>query len=417
MTDKTSYRFDTRVIHEGQMPEEWDGATLPPIYQTAAHRHSKAENLSDAFTGTNADPIYMRLSNPTNQVLENKITALEEGAGAVAMASGMAAVANTCMALLRSGDTFVASDSLFMSTYVLFTRIFRKYNIMPKLVNPSNHSAIADAIDEQTRFLYVETVGNPKMDIPDIAALADIAHDHGIPLIVDNTMTTPYLCRPLSLGADVVLHSTTKYLSGHGAATGGIVVDGGQFNWSEDRFPDLQPFVKNKGQLALLDKIWREHHINFGTTQAPFHAFLTMIGLDTLALRMERHNANAMIIADFLEQQPAVNRVNFPGLADHPFHETAKRQFNNKGFGAMMTFSLDSQARCFRFIKQLNLIYHLANLGDCKTLVIHPHSSQYAAFNEDTRQSLSIFPDMLRLSVGIEAADDICEDIRQALDK
>ncbi|MDY6904917.1 MAG: aminotransferase class I/II-fold pyridoxal phosphate-dependent enzyme [Thermodesulfobacteriota bacterium] len=411
------YQFDTRVIHTGQSPDQWEGATLPPIYQSASHRHDTAENLSDAFTGKNRDHIYMRLTNPTNRALEEKITALEEGAGAIAMASGMAAVANTCMALLRTGDTFVSSSSLFMSTWVLFTGIFKKYGIVPKLADPLDINALEQAIDEKTRFIYIETIGNPKMDIPDIAAIGTVAHEHGIPLIVDNTMATPFLCRPLTLGADVVIHSTTKYLSGHGAATGGIVIDGGTFDWSTDRFPDVAPFVERKGKLALLDKIWREHHINFGTTQAPFHAYLTMIGLDTLALRMARHLENAVGVANFLDRQPGVTCVNYPGLENHPSHETAKRQFGGKGFGAMLTFTLKDRDQCAAFINNLKLIYHLANLGDCKTLIIHPHSTQYAAFDDETRQSLSIFPDMLRLSVGIEAVDDICEDIKQALGK
>jgi len=416
MNDHNDYKFHTKVIHSAQNSEEWQGATLPPIFQTASHRHPTAEGLSDSFAGKKVEHIYSRLTNPTNKVLENKLTALEGGKGAVVMSSGMAAVANTCMALLRAGDELVSGNSLFMSTFLLFNNIFKKYDITSRLVDPADLKALEKAINARTRLVYLETIGNPKMDIPDIAKIAGIAHKHGVPLVVDNTLATPYLCRPLELGADVVIHSTTKYLSGHGDAGGGVVIDGGGFDWTGHRFPDFKPFIDRKGPLALLDKIWREHHINYGTTQAPLHSYLTMIGLDTLALRMERHVANAMAVSEFLAKRPEVAWVNYPGLQDHPFHETAARQFDGKGFGGMLTFGLKDQDACFQFIDNLKLIYHLANLGDCKTLVIHPYSSQYVSFDDETRSRLSITPDLIRLSVGIEAVEDICADLGQALD-
>ncbi|MBU0995826.1 MAG: aminotransferase class I/II-fold pyridoxal phosphate-dependent enzyme [Proteobacteria bacterium] len=417
MMDKQKLKFETRVIHGASMSEDWLGSTLPPIFQTAAHKHDTAENLSLTFAGKTSDHIYMRLSNPTNRVLEEKLAGLEEGAGAVVMASGMAAISNTCMALLRAGDEFVSGSSLFMSTYILFTNIFKKYGITVRFVDPLDLDAMEKAINGKTRFIYLETIGNPKMDVPDIAAISKLAHDHGLPLVVDNTLATPYLCQPLKIGADVVIHSTTKYLSGHGNASGGVVIDGGNFPWPENRFPDFKPFIDRKGNLAFLDKVWREHHINFGTTQAPFHAYLTMIGLDTLALRMERHLENAMATAAFLKEIPEVTWVRYPGFEDNPCHETARRQFGGKGFGALLTFGLKDQAACFRFINHLELICHLANLGDCKTLVIHPYSTQYVSFDDKMKASLSIFPEMIRLSVGIEAKEDIFDDIRRALDK
>jgi O-acetylhomoserine (thiol)-lyase len=417
MSQKGPYRFHTQVIHAAQSPRDWQGATLAPIFQTVSHLHPTAENLSQTFAGKTTDHIYMRLTNPTNRILEEKLAALEWGNGAVVMSSGMAAVTNACLALLRAGDEFVTVNSLFMSTYLLFVNVFKKYGITARLVESTDTEAIEEAINSKSRFVYLETIGNPKMDIPDLARVAEIAHQHGIPLLVDNTLATPYLCRPLDLGADVVIHSTTKYLSGHGDAVGGVVIDGGSFAWPEERFPDFKPFIDRKGPLAFLDKVWREHHINFGTTQSPFHAYLTMIGLDTLALRMERHLANTMEVVRFLKQRPEVHWVNYPGLDDHPSHSIARKQFESKGFGGMLAFGLKDQAACFRFIDSLQLIYHLANLGDCKSLVIHPYSSQYVSFDEPTRQKLSITPDMIRLSVGIEAAEDICEDLAQALDK
>lgn len=415
MKSKKEYRFGTKVIHSAQSPGDWQGATLPPIYQTASHVHPTAERLSDTFAGKTDDHIYMRLSNPTNRILEEKLTALEGGKGAIVMASGMAAIANTCMALLRAGDEFVSGNSLFMSTYLLFTKVFSKYGITATLVESTDMEAVDKAVNDKTRFIYLETIGNPKMDIPDVTRAKEIARKYGIPLLVDNTMATPYLFRPFECGADVIIHSTTKYLSGHGATTGGAVIDSGKFAWSQKRFPDFQPFIDRKGDLALLDKIWREHHINFGTTQAPMHSYLTMIGLDTLALRMERHMSNAMTVAKYLANRPEVKWVNYPGLEDHTSHKTACRQFGDKGFGGMLTFGLADQTRCTQFINRLQLIYHLANLGDCKTLVIHPYSSQYVAFDGPTRKRLSITPDMIRLSVGIEDVEDICDDIGQAL--
>jgi O-acetylhomoserine (thiol)-lyase len=416
MTSEKSWSFNTRVIHEGMTPNEWEGATLPPISQTASHLHQTAENLSLTFGGKTTDHIYMRLTNPTNRVLEKKLAALEGGAGAVVMASGMAAITNGCLALLRAGDEFVCGNSLFMSSYVLFANIFKKYQISARLVEPTDLAGLEAAITDRTRFVYLETIGNPKMDVPDLTAAAEIAHRHGLPLLVDNTLAGPWLCRPLELGADIVIESTTKYLSGHGDACGGVVIDSGRFDWAASgRFPDLAPFIERKGSLAYLDKVWREHHINFGTTQAPLHSYLTMLGLDTLALRMERHMANAAETAAWLVEHPKVRWVNYAGLASNTSHAVAARQFQGRGFGGVVAFGLADQAECFRFINNLKMIYHLANLGDCKSLVIHPYSSQYLSFPEETRQQLAITPDLIRLSVGIEDVVDIRADLEQAL--
>lgn len=410
--------FRTKVIHSSLDHSQWEGATLAPIFQNTAHIHPTAEGLSDTFAGKTGQHIYGRLSNPTNKVLENKLTELEGGKGAILTSSGMAAITNACMGLLRTGDEFIAGSSLFMSTYILFKSVFAKYGITVRLVESTDTDAIEAAINDKTRFIYLESIGNPKMDIPDLLKTAEIAHRFSLPLLIDNTLATPYLCRPLELGADVVIHSTTKFLSGHGAATGGVIIDGGSFPWMESkRFPDFAPYVDRKGPLAYLDKVWREHHINFGTTAAPFHSYLTMIGLDTLALRMERHCANALEVGHFLKERPEVAWVNYPGFHDHPSHRTAETQFGGRGFGGLLTFGLRSKDDCFRAINSLELICHLANLGDCKTLIIHPHSSQYLSFPEEVRKQLSITPDLLRLSVGIEAVRDICQDLAQALEK
>jgi len=358
----------------------------------------------------------MRLGNPTNRFLEEKLASLESGKAAVLTSSGMAAINNACMSLLRAGDEFVASSSLFMSTYGLFTNIYKRYNIQVKLADPLDPGKIEAAINERTRFVYVETITNPGMEIADIRKIADIAHKNGVPLLVDNTLASPWLCQPIELGADIILHSTTKYLSGHGAALGGVVVDAGNFDWETERFKDFAPFVAQKGGLAFLHRMWKEYHINFGTTPAPFHSFLTAIGLTTIGVRMERHVENALKTAHFLQEHPKVSWVNFPGFEDHPCHGMAKQQFNNKGFGNMLTFGLKDQEACFKLIDSLSMILNIANLGDCKTLIIHPYSSQYISFPEEVKNKLAD-PCLLRFSVGIEHIDDICADLEQALEK
>ncbi|MFH2093420.1 MAG: aminotransferase class I/II-fold pyridoxal phosphate-dependent enzyme [Pseudomonadota bacterium] len=414
MTSKHEYHFETRAIHDGLKDTPWEGATLPPIFQSAAHYHESADSLSNTFAGKTTDHIYMRLSNPTNRFLEKKLANLESGAGAVVTGSGMAAISNACMTLLRAGDEFVASKSLFMSSYLLFTNIFKKYGITVRLADPLNLNDIQQAINDKTRFVYMETITNPGMEIADIKRISDLAHSAGIPLLMDNTLASPWLCRPLELGADVVIHSTTKYLSGHGGALGGVVVDKGTFDWTCDKFCDFAPFVEQKGNLAFIHRLFKEYHINFGTTQAPFHSYLTALGLNTLGLRMERHMKNAIAVARFLKKHAKVQWVNFPGFEDHTSHQIAKAQFHNLGFGGMLTFGLTDQKACFNLIDNLDMILNLANLGDCKTLIIHPYSSQYVSFPQKLKDQVAD-PCLLRLSLGVEHADDICNDLEQAL--
>ena len=409
------WKFETLVIHGAQTPEQWKSTTLAPIYQSASHRFDTAEELSEVFAGKKAGFIYQRLRNPTNETLEKRINLLEGGLDAVVTGSGMAAVNDALMAICRTGDEIVSGNSLFMSTYLLFNNVYKKLGITVKLVESGDLEAWRAAVTPKTKALFVEVIGNPKLDVPDIRRLADLAHANRAPLIVDNTLATPYLFRPLDHGADIVAHSTTKYLNGHGSAVGGVVVDGGRFDWPEDKYDDFKIFKERKGKLAYLDKVWREIHINIGTCQAPFHSYLTLIGLDTLALRMERHLSNTIQLAEFLTKHPKVKWVNYPGLPQSPAHETARAQFQGKGYGGLLTFGLESEKACFDFIRNLKLAYHLANLGDCKTLVIHPWSSQYINFAEDMRRANGIAPDMVRVSVGIEAIDDIVDDFVQAL--
>lgn len=416
MDKSNEWRFDTKVIHLGQWPGEWKGTTLAPIYQTAAHKFETAQELSNVFSGKEPGFIYQRLRNPTNEALERKLAMLEGGVGAVVTGSGMAAVTDTVLAIAGAGDEIVSGNSLFMSTYLLFANVLPRFGIKVKFVESTDLAEHEAAITDKTKLVFVETIGNPKMDVPDIAKLAEIAHAHSVPLIVDNTLASPYLFRPFEHGADIVLHSLTKFFNGHGSAIGGVIIDSGQFPWPLEKFPDFKLSTEKKPEAPFLDKVWREIHINFGTTLAPFHSFLTMIGLDTLALRMERHMSNAQKLAEFLSDHEKVRWVNYPGLPGSPFHEVAKRQFGGRGYGALLTFGLADQEACFDFIKNVKLAYHLANLGDSKTLVIHPYSSQYVSFTQEKRKELSIPPEMIRVSVGIEHPDDIIADFAQALE-
>ena len=328
----------------------------------------------------------------------------------------MAAINDSLTAILQSGDEMISGNSLFMSTYLLFANVFKKFGIKVNFVESTALEEHEKAITQKTKAIFVESVGNPKMDVPDIEKLAAIAHQNNIPLIVDNTMPTPYLLNPFKLGADVVVHSTTKYLSGHGDALGGIVVDSGNFDWPNEKYPDFEMFKARAGEKAYLDKVWREIHINVGTSQSPFHSYLTMIGVDTLAVRMKRHIENVEKLVQFMVNHRKVKWVNYPNLKESPSYETVKKQFS-KGCCAIFTFGLSNQEECFNFIRNLQLVYNLANLGDCKTLVIHPYSSQYVSFDIATRTKLGITPNLIRVSVGIEAIEDIIADFEQALDK
>ncbi len=412
---ENKWKFETLVIHGAQTPGQWESSTLAPIYQSASHRFETAEELSDVFAGKQPGFIYQRLRNPTNQALEKRMALLENGQEAVVTSSGMAAITDAIMAICKSGDEIVSGNSLFMSTFLLYNNVLAKFGITVKRVESNDIDAWKAAVTEKTKLLFVETIGNPKMDIPNISQLAKLAHANQAPLIVDNTLATPYLIQPIEHGADIVVHSTTKYMNGHGSAVGGVVIDAAKFDWPEDKYPDFKLFKERKGKLAYIDKVWREIHINFGTTQAPFHSYLTLIGLDTLALRMRQHQSNAIKLAEFLDKHPKVKWVNFPGLPNHPAHESAKAQFQGKGFGALLTIGLENQKNCFDFIRNVKLAYHLANLGDSKTLVIHPGSSQYVSFTEEARLANGITPDLVRVSVGIEAIEDILDDFDQAL--
>jgi len=412
-----SWRFDTLAVHHGNRPDEWLGASQAPLFLSAGHRFGSAEEMSEVFAGKKPGYVYQRMHNPTSRALEQRIEALERGAKALVTASGMAAVTNAVLTLAPAGTEIVAGKSLFLSTYLFFTRFLPRFGVTARLAEPGDPQSFKARINSKTRAVYVETIGNPAMDVPELGAICKIAHNEGVPVAVDNTLATPYLLRPIELGADVVVHSTTKFMNGHGAAVGGVVIDSGKFDYSRERFPDFGEARKRAGKLAFSDKLWREVFIILGGCQSPFHSYLTLLGIETLGLRMERHLRNAERLAAFLEDHPKVRWVNYPGLKSSKFYAVASRQFQGKGFGSLLTFGLKDQGQCFKLIRSLKLAYHLANLGDAKTLVIHPYSSQYVGFAKDAKKSLGIRPEMVRVSVGIEAVEDILEDFNQALKK
>jgi len=415
---RRKWQFDTLAVHLGNRPEQWQGATQAPIYMSVSHRYRSAEELSEVFAGKRPGYIYQRMHNPTSRVLEDRIAGLEAGAKCLVFASGMSAITNTILTLAPAGSELIAGNSLFLSTYIFFTKFLPRFGVKVHLADSSRPSEFKARLNSRTRAIYLESIGNPGMDVPDLKEICQLAHEQGVPVVVDNTLATPYLLRPIDCGADIVIHSTTKFLNGHGSAVGGAVVDAGKFDYASRRFPDFKDAVKRAGKrLAFFDKLWRDVFIVLGACQSPFHSFLTLLGIETLALRMERHLANAALLAEFLENHPKVKWVNYPGLKSSRFHKVARKEFAGKGYGSLLTFGLSSQAQCFKLIRSLKLCSNLANLGDAKTLVLHPYSSQYVSFAEDTKKALAIKPEMIRVSVGIEAIDDLIGDFSQALKK
>ena len=405
--------IETLLIHGG-LEAGPAGATNVPIVQSSAFAHETAEDLEDIFRGRKAGQIYTRLNNPTTESLERRLALLEGGVAAIATASGMAAISTAALTILRAGDEILASSSLFGGTYSLFRDTFSNYGITTRFVDPTDIAAVADAISEQTRLLFVETIGNPKMDVPDIAAIAAVARKAGVPLMVDATVTTPYLARGGDLGADLVVHSTSKFINGTGSVIGGAIIDCGTFDWDSPLFPHFAPFVKKYRQFAFSARLRKLMHKDLGACPAPMNSFLLTEGIETLALRMERHCANALQLAHFLRAHPKVSWVNYPGLPDSPFHEVAKRQFGGR-FGGLLTFGLADKGEAFRFINGLQLAKNLANIGDAKTLVIHPASTICCDYSADQQQLLGVSDELVRVSVGLEHSDDIIGDFARNL--
>lgn len=405
---------DTKLIHGAYAPEETTGATALPVFQSTSFAYESAEQLEAVFAGRDAGFVYSRINNPTLDRFERRMTVLEDGLASVSCASGMAAISTTVLALAGAGDEIVSGNSIFGGTYSLFAHTLSRYGIATRFVETTDVDSYRDAVNDRTKLIFVETIGNPKLDVPQISAIAAVAKERGVVLVIDNTVTTPVLCRPKALGADIVIHSTSKYINGHGNAIGGIIVDCGTFDWANPRYAHLKAFHDRVRHFAFVASLRNRVHRDLGCCFSPFNAFLMSIGMESLAVRMDRHCSNAQRVAEVLSGDPRVKAVRYPGLPDHPDYQAAKRQFADR-YGALLAIRLGTKEHCFRFINALQLAQDLANLGDAKTVVIHPASTFCRDANDEERRAMGVTDDLVRLSVGIEHVDDILEDIEQAL--
>ncbi|MBD2443863.1 O-acetylhomoserine aminocarboxypropyltransferase/cysteine synthase [Dolichospermum sp. FACHB-1091] len=428
-----NYRFETLQVHAGQEPAPGTNARAVPIYQTTSYVFDDAEHGARLFALQEFGNIYTRIMNPTTDVFEKRIAALEGGVAALATASGQAAQFLAISTIAQAGDNIVSTSFLYGGTYNQFKVSLPRLGINVKFVEGDNPENFRQAIDEKTKALYVETIGNPQFNIPDFAALAHIAHENGIPLIVDNTFGAGgYLARPIEHGADIVVESATKWIGGHGTSIGGVIVDSGKFDWGNGKFPLFtepspgyhglnfqEVFGKGSqfGNIAFIIRARVEGLRDLGAALSPFNAFLLLQGLETLSLRVERHINNALELARWLEQQEQVAWVNYPGLPNHPYHERAKKYLRH-GFGGVLNFGIKGGLEAGKaFISNVKLASHLANVGDAKTLVIHPASTTHQQLSDSEQISAGVTPDLVRVSVGIEHIDDIKEDFEQAFKK
>lgn len=423
MADK-KYAPETLCLHAGQIPDPLTGSRAPPIYQTSSYVFDSADHAAALFNLQTFGNVYSRLSNPTNAVLEERVAALEGGRAALAVASGMSAQTIATLALCKSGDEIVAASTLYGGSYSLLDVNLRRLGITTHFVNPDEPENFRRAITAKTRFLYGETLGNPGLNVLDIEAIADIAHEHGLPLMVDNTVPSPFLCQPIRHGADIVIHSATKYIGGHGTSIGGLIVESGKFPYDNGNFPDMvNPsegyhgvrFYETFGDFAFTMKARMEYLRTMGPSLSPFNAFSFLQGLETLHVRMERHVDNALAVARFLQQHERVQWVNYPGLPENRYHQLSKK-YLPRGCSSLMSFGIKGGMEAgIAFIEKVQFLSHLANIGDAKTLVIHPASTTHRQLSEEQQTAAGVGPDLIRLSVGIEHVDDIIDDISQAL--
>ncbi|HET7036859.1 MAG TPA: O-acetylhomoserine aminocarboxypropyltransferase/cysteine synthase family protein [Thermomicrobiaceae bacterium] len=412
-----NWGFSTRQVHAGQQVDPTTTARAVPIYQTSSFVFNNAEHAANLFALNEFGNIYTRIMNPTHDVFEQRVASLEGGIAGLATGSGQAAESIALFTFLEAGDEIVSAASLYGGTYNLFAVTLPKHGLTTRFVDPTELENFQTAINERTRVVYLETIGNPKLDVVRIRDVARIAHEAGLPLIVDSTFATPYLCRPIEHGADIVVHSATKWIGGHGTSIGGIIVDGGTFDWTNGKFPKMEEYVERFGNLAFAVRARVEPYRDLGPALSPFNSFLFLQGLETLSLRMERHCANAQQVAEWLEADRRVDWVNYPGLASHPSHAVAREQFDH-GFGGMLNFGVRGGREAGRaLIDSVRLFSLLANVGDAKSLIIHPATTTHEQLDEEQQRSAGVTPDLIRLSIGIEDVEDIVDDLDQALDK
>ncbi|MCZ6872803.1 MAG: O-acetylhomoserine aminocarboxypropyltransferase/cysteine synthase [bacterium] len=424
MEEKFDFGFDTRMLHAGQTPDTTTGARAVPIYQTTSFVFEDTQQAAHLFALNKFGNIYTRISNPTTAAFEERVASLEGGVGGLATASGQAAQLVAITTLLQNGDEMVSSSTLYGGTYNQFALTFKRFGIQVHFVDAADPENFRKAMTPKTKLLYGETIGNPKGDIFDIQAVADIAHENNIPLMIDNTFASPYLCRPFEHGADIIVHSATKFIGGHGTCIGGIIVDGGTFHWDNGTFPEMvEPspgyhgmrYWETFGNFTFILKARVEMMRDLGACLSPFNSFLFLQGLETLSIRMDRHVQNAQSVAKWLDEHDLVTWVNFAALPDSPFYERCQT-YLPKGPGSIFTFGIKGGREAGRgFIEAVKVHSHLANVGDAKSLVIHPGSTTHQQLTDEEQVASGISPDMIRISVGLEDLDDILWDLDQAL--
>jgi O-acetylhomoserine (thiol)-lyase len=407
---------DTLAIHGGFAGDRETGATAVPIHQTVSYAYRTAQELADVFAGKAGGYIYTRIANPTTTALEVRLSLLEDGIGCIATSSGMAAIASVVMGLVKTGDRIIAAAGIFGGTVSLFENTLERFGVETVSVDVADTQNFAKAINDKTKLIFVETIGNPRMDVPDIPAIAEIAHKVNIPLVVDNTLTTPWLFKPGAFGADIVVHSTSKFINGHGTAIGGAIIDTGNYDWRKGGFEDIKKLSEKARQLAFLSHLRNLIYRDLGGCPAPMNSFLMLQGLETLSARMARHCDNAGKLAEYLQNHPKIAWVNYPGIIGGKYYDRVRKMFNGQG-GGLLTFGLGSKERAFKFIDSLKLARNSANLGDAKTLVLHPASTIFNEFGAGEREKMGVTADMIRVSVGIEDIEDIKADFEQAFEK
>ncbi|RDI37912.1 homocysteine synthase [Falsibacillus pallidus] len=425
MTDvKKEFGLETLLLHGGQEPDAVTGSRAVPIYQTSSYVFESTEHAQKLFSLQESGNIYTRIMNPTTDVLEKRIALLEGGIGALAVSSGMAAITFAILNIAGAGDEIVAATNLYGGTYNLFAVTLPRYGIKVKFVDSTDPENFRSAITEKTKAVFAEIIGNPSLNVLDVERVAEIAHEASIPLIVDNTFATPYVCQPIKWGADIVVHSATKWIGGHGNSIGGVIVDGGKFDWNHPKFPDfIEPdksyhgirYAQDVGPAAYITKARVQLLRDFGACLSPFNSFLLLQGLETLHLRIKEHNRNAEKIAQYLEEHDAVAWVSHPSLETHQSHDLAKKYLKD-GYGAIVNFGIKGGRDAGRtFIDNVQLWSHLANVGDAKSLVIHPASTTHLQLDAEELKSTGVTEDLIRLSVGIETVEDLIADLNQAL--
>ncbi|MBU1261019.1 MAG: homocysteine synthase [Planctomycetes bacterium] len=423
--EEKKYRIETLALHAGQEVDQTTLSRAVPIYQTTSYVFKSADHAANLFALKEFGNIYTRLMNPTTDVLEKRLAAMEGGVGGLGLSSGQSAIYVSIFNICGAGGHIVSSSSLYGGTVTLFSQTFKKLGIEVSFVDPKQPENFEKAIKKNTRLIYIETIGNPKNDILDYEKIAEIAHKNGMPVICDNTVTTPILFRPIEYGIDIVVHSCTKFIGGHGTSIGGAIIDSGKFNWANGKYPELtEPdpsyhgvkYVEAVGPLAYIIKARTQFLRDMGSCMSPFNAFLFLQGIETLHLRMPRHCENALALAKWLEQHKAVTWVNYPGLESHADYKLAKK-YLPKGQGAILGFGIKGGREAgIKFINSVKLASHLANIGDSKTLVIHPASTTHQQLNEADQLAAGVSPDFVRVSVGTEHIDDIISDFKQALE-